>query len=190
MMNKDGVFTAVCAGIIAVSGFIAVPIGPVGIPIVLQNMMVVLAAGILGVRGAIATAIFLIGGALGLPVFAGGKGGLAPFFAPAGGYLVGYFFSALWVGVLMGRPKIESLSQKALAIKIALVALSGFIIIYAFGLTRLATVIMQTQSLPFYISLKAAFFSGMVPYLIGDFLKLVLVIILIKKLRPYVLKYF
>ena len=68
------VFTALFAALIAVSGFISIPLPGSPVPIVLQNMMPVLAAALLGgFQGAGATGLFLLAGVLGLPVFAGGR---------------------------------------------------------------------------------------------------------------------
>ena len=88
------VFTALFAALICAGSVIAIPAGPV--PIVLQNAFAVLAGLLLGpIQGAGAVGLFLIAGALGLPVFSGGKGGFAVFAGPTGGYLAGYFFAAL-----------------------------------------------------------------------------------------------
>ena len=72
------VFTALFAALIAVSGFIAVPLPGSPVPIVLQNMMPILAAALLGgIQGAGAAGLFLLAGIAGLPVFSGGHSGMA-----------------------------------------------------------------------------------------------------------------
>ena len=72
------------AALIAAGAFLAVPIGPV--PIVLQNMFVLLAGLLLGPRWGLAgVGIYLLAGAIGLPVFAGGTGGIGRMLGPTGG---------------------------------------------------------------------------------------------------------
>jgi biotin transport system substrate-specific component len=96
--------TALFAALIAAGAFIAVPVGPV--PLVLQNLMILLAGMILGpFMGGAAAALYLLAGALSLPVFAGGTGGIARFAGPTGGFLIGYFFMALTSGAILGRPR-------------------------------------------------------------------------------------
>ena len=74
-LSKNLVFTALFAAISAVSGFIAVPIPGTPIPIVLQNMMVVLSGMLLGpLLGTASTVLFIVSGLLGLPVLSGGMG--------------------------------------------------------------------------------------------------------------------
>ena len=76
------------AAIIAALAQIVIPIGAV--PITLQTFAVGLVAAILKPREAtLAATLYLILGAIGLPVFAGGGGGLQAFFGPSAGYLLG-----------------------------------------------------------------------------------------------------
>ena len=103
------VLIALGAASIAVGAFIAIPLPLSPVPIVLQNFFILLIALVLGPRmGTASVALYLLLGALGLPVFAGGKGGLAHFFGPTGGYLAGFLLSAWVTGVLAaggGRQK-------------------------------------------------------------------------------------
>ena len=81
------------AAIIAALAQIVIPIGAV--PITLQTFAVGLVAAILKPREAtLAATLYLILGAIGLPVFAGGGGGLQSFFGPSAGYLLAYPFFA------------------------------------------------------------------------------------------------
>jgi biotin transport system substrate-specific component len=54
--------------------------------------------------GGAAVALYLLAGALSLPVFAGGTGGIARFAGPTGGFLIGYFLMAVTAGAILGRP--------------------------------------------------------------------------------------
>lgn len=93
----DLAYIAVFAALIIVFAFVAIPVGAAGVPVVIQNAVIILAALVLGPRRAfLAVAlVFLLG--LGLPVMAGGRTILAAAAGPTVGYLAGYLVSA-WVG--------------------------------------------------------------------------------------------
>ncbi len=172
------IFTALFAAIIAVCGFISIPI-PGGVPIVLQNMMPVLAGALLGgLQGMGATGLFLTAGALGLPVFSGGRGGMTHLLGITGGFLIGYFFAALITGFIAGKPSSE---KKALPFRIAIACLAGFVFIYIPGIIQFMHL---TES-----SLTKTMAVCVMPFLIGDGIKLVVVIILAIKLRPVIARY-
>ncbi|MCK7505939.1 MAG: biotin transporter BioY [Desulfobacterales bacterium] len=77
------VYASLFAALTAVGAYLFVPIGPV--PIVLQNMFVFLAGLLLGSRWGLASvAVYLLAGICGLPVFAGGTGGIGRFVGPTG----------------------------------------------------------------------------------------------------------
>lgn len=97
----DVAYVAVFAALIAAMSLtppIAVPGLPT--PITLQTLGVMLAGLCLGAkRGAAAVALYLVVGIAGLPVFAGGKAGIATLLGPTGGYLVAFLISALLIGL-------------------------------------------------------------------------------------------
>lgn len=109
--------TVVFAAFIAVLGlFPGINAGSSGVPIVLQNVGPILAACLLGARrGTAATALFLALTAMGLPLLSGGRGGIAPFFGPGGGFLLGWLLSALVAGLVVARLKRRSLPVLLLA---------------------------------------------------------------------------
>jgi biotin transport system substrate-specific component len=167
LVIRKMVYGSLMAALIAVGAFIAVPIGPV--PIVLQNLFVMLAGLLLGGRwGCISVTIYLLAGALGLPVFAGGSGGIARLVGPTGGYLIGFAPAALVIGWLSGRGGGRFIVDVA-----AMVV--GTAIIYAIGVTRLGVVAD--------LSPKAALLVGMVPFLPGDAVKIIITAIIARKLR-------
>lgn len=89
----DIVVIAISAALITICSWISIQIGPV--PVTLQTMAVLavlLTAG--GRRGTIAIAVYLALGAVGIPVFAGFKGGFAAFIGPTGGFLAGFLVAA------------------------------------------------------------------------------------------------
>ncbi|GAA4657613.1 biotin transporter BioY [Kineococcus glutinatus] len=109
----------------------AVPVGPVGVPITLQTLGIMLCGAVLGPwRGAAAAATYLVLGLAGLPVFAGGAGGLGVLAAPSAGFLLSYPLAALVVGALArlgrgGRGDVVALGAGCL--------LGGIGVVYAGG---------------------------------------------------------
>lgn len=107
--GRDLAIVAVFAGIVAALGLVPA-ISPFGgaVPITAQSLGVMLAGAILGPRrGALALVVFLGLVALGLPLLAGGRGGLGVFAGPSVGYLIGWPVAAFAVGALtyaMGAP--------------------------------------------------------------------------------------
>jgi biotin transport system substrate-specific component len=135
---------------------IRLPFTPV--PITGQTFAVLLVGAALGSRrGAASLVLYLVEGALGLPAFAGGAGGLAYLTGATGGYLVGFVFAAALIGVLAER----GLDRRFLsALPIFLV---GEVVIYLFGVTWLSVL----------IGFQKALAAGLLPFLIGDAVKLI-----------------
>ncbi|MEM7207517.1 MAG: biotin transporter BioY [Pseudomonadota bacterium] len=106
MNTKDIAYIALFAALTAALALfpkITVPIAA-GVPITAQTLGVMLAGGVLGARrGALSMALFLILVAVGLPLLAGGRGGLGVFAGPSAGFLVGWIIGAFIVGWLVER---------------------------------------------------------------------------------------
>ncbi len=164
------VLASLFAALTAVGAFIAIPIGPV--PIVLQNLFVMLMGLMLGPRWGLAgVAAYLLAGALGLPVFAGGTGGVGRFLGPTGGYLVGYLPSVVVIGWLCrcGRP---AWLFDALAVT------AGTLVLYCFGVSWLKVVTGMTWGKTMMV--------GMVPFLPGDIAKMIAAVMMVGTLRRMV----
>ncbi|RAQ96589.1 biotin transporter BioY [Thermogemmatispora tikiterensis] len=131
------------------------------VPITLQTLGVLLTGAVLGSRrGALALLAYLAEGATGLPVFAGGAGGVAVLLGYTGGYLWSYPLAAWVTGWLCER----GLDRRYLTAALAM--LPGSLIIYAVGVPWLALVL--------HLGPAQALLLGMVPFLVGDTLKLLL----------------
>lgn len=95
---------ALMAAVMCVLGPMSVPIGAV--PISLTNMVVCFAVWLLGPQyGALSVLVYLMLGAVGMPVFSGFAGGLAKLTGPTGGYLIGYLPMSMLAGWIMVRAK-------------------------------------------------------------------------------------
>lgn len=100
----DLAYIAVFAALIIVFAFVSIPVGAAGVPIVLQNAVVILAGLVLGPRrGFLAALLFLALGLVGLPVLAGGRTTLAALAGPTVGYIFGYLLSAFVAGLIAYR---------------------------------------------------------------------------------------
>ncbi|WP_211359694.1 biotin transporter BioY [Actinocorallia herbida] len=157
--SADLAATVVFAAFIAVLGvFPGINVGGSGVPIVLQNIGPVLAACLLGARrGTAAVALFLALAALGLPLLAGGRGGVAPFVGPSGGFLFGYVLSAIVAGLIIARGRRAGLPILLLA------AAAGVASSYVIGVPWLGL----------YTGDMAAAFTQSLVFVPGDAIKVV-----------------
>ena len=148
------IFLALCAQL-----SFHLPFTPV--PITLQTLAVLLTGAALGSkRGGLAMILYLVEGAAGLPVFENGTGGLVHLLGITGGYLWAFPIAAFVVGLLCER----GLDRRILTSAIAM--LPGTLIIYAIGGSWLASALR--------ISFGKALSFGLVPFIPGDLLKLVI----------------
>jgi biotin transport system substrate-specific component len=166
-------FVALFAALIAAGTFIAVPLPFSPVPIVLQNLFAVLAGLLLGpVLGAAAVAVYLLVGAIGVPVFAGATGGFVHFFGATGGYLAGYLLSAIVAGLVAGKPHSD---RKTALWRLSLAAILGFLVVYVPGVLRLKAVIGADW--------HKALAVGFLPFLVGDLVKAVIAVAVAPRLR-------
>lgn len=165
------VYSSLMAALIAVGAFIAVPLGPV--PIVLQNLFVMLAGLLLGSKwGMASVGLYLLAGACGLPVFSGGGAGISHFFGPTGGYLLSYLPAVFLVGFIAER------STGLLVRAAGLVAAHVFVFFLGVGWLKIVT----------GMSIAKAMAVGMFPFLIGDVVKIVAAILIARALSPLIAK--
>jgi biotin transport system substrate-specific component len=162
------VLASLMAALTAVGAYIHVPIGPV--PIVLSTLFVILSGLLLGSRWGIASmGLYLLVGAIGIPVFAGGKGGFAHFFGPTGGYLLGYVLASWVIGFISEK-------SRGLLILDILAVLVGSLLIYGLGVPWLKMIT--------HFSWQKALIIGMFPFLIGDAIKAAAAVVLARSVRP------
>ncbi len=153
--NVGLVFTASLLIALSAQVSLILPFSPV--PVTLQTLAVLLSAALLGKhRGLAAVSLYLFQGAAGLPVFAGGKAGLAVLLGPTGGYLLGFAAAAFTVGYLIDYGWDQSFLKAVLALLI------GSAVIYLSGLAWLTE----------FVGIERILHLGLYPFLIGDLLKL------------------
>jgi biotin transport system substrate-specific component len=152
-----GVFAALLA---VLSMPLAIPVGPV--PITLQTLGVMLAPSVLGAkRGALAVLTFLALVLAGLPLLPGGRGGVAPFLGPTGGYMLGWVAGALVIGLLAHRVFGRYRFTTGLAANL----IGGIGVIYAVGIPWTAVAVGDGL---------LAVLTGVVLFLPGDLAKAVI----------------
>lgn len=177
MRAADMARVALMAALTAVGAQIAIPLPFTLVPFTLQVPMVVLAGLLLGARyGALSQVVYLLLGAIGLPVFAGFTGGLGVILGPTGGYLLSYPFAAAVAGLAAGAVA-RATRGRAVAGGTAF-GLLALVVIYALGATWLA---VQAGLTP-----GAALATGVLPFVPFDVVKVVLAALLAAAVAPQI----
>ena len=204
-IGKKTVITALFAALISAGYFINIPlIG--GVPVTVQDMMAMLSGLLLGpLYGSAAVLIFLILGSIGLPVFSG-KGGINIILnGPTGGFLAGYLFGALIGGLIIyfGLGKYRKRKESSVSensenaeinknyspkkdiyevLIILSAALAATVIVFALGIIRFHLLLPNK-------TFREVLLITLVPFIPGNIIKIVIMTILTKKLRPVLLNY-
>ncbi|TXN32011.1 biotin transporter BioY [Lacisediminihabitans profunda] len=168
----DLILIAAGTALTSIAAQLIIPLWPV--PITGQTFAVLLVGSTLGaVRGALSMTLYLVLGAAGLPVFAaGGHGSLLA--SPSGGFVIGFVFAAALTGWLAQR----EWDRKVVGTFLSFAA--GTVVIYAFGLPWLYTVLgtFPPASLSRFFGttnlLRATITTGILPFLVGDTVKALL----------------
>lgn len=163
---------AVMTALMCIGAQIALPLPFSPVPISLAMLPVFLAGAVMGPGGILAVAVYLVMGALGLPVFAGFGAGLAYLAGPTGGFLIGYLIAAAVTALIV---RILGTSY----LKCAAAMVTGMIFCYAAG----------TLYFCFFTGTDFAAGLGLcvLPFLPGDALKIILadyIVMRLKKLKP------
>ena len=154
--------------LIALFARIAIPLPFSPIPINLQGHICLLLGVLMGKRlGTLAVLLYVLQGAFGLPVFAFGHSGLPILLGPRGGYLMGYILGTWLTGYLVERSGSKNQRQTMLAMVV------GNLGIYLCGLSQLSL----------FVGIERVFYLGMLPFLIGDSIKLFVAHRVLKKFK-------
>jgi biotin transport system substrate-specific component len=158
---QDIVYISLFAALTAVLGLVPrIDLGIIPVPITAQSLGPMLAGSILGARrGGLSQALFVLLVAMGLPLLAGGRGGLGVLAGPSAGFIIGFALAGAAVGLLTERLWGQLTFLKALAANL----IGGILVLYAVGVPVLMIVTGSTAT---------AF--GAAAFLPGDILKAVL----------------
>ncbi len=171
MTVQGMVYASLFGAATAAGAYIIIPTPPV--PITLQTLFLMLAGTLLGGRlGAMSQIVYILIGLMGLPVFAGGKAGLGVLFGPTGGYLIGFVAAAFVIGWMMQMKKNAGAAWAAFSMVV------GTALIYLLGVAQLSIVAK--------LSLIKAVSLGVVPFLIGDAVKVTAAVIIYTKLKGHI----
>lgn len=175
MKIKEIILVALFAAVTAILAQIAIPIPITPVPITFQVLAVCLAGAILGPRlGAISILVYLLLGAVGLPVFAKLSGGISIILGPTGGYLMAFPVAAFTIGKIIEKAKNPNYFNVTLSM------LLGLIIIYLIGMTWLSFVT--------HMNLKKAFIAGVLPFIPLDTIKIIVAAVIVIPVRNIILK--
>lgn len=165
------VTAALIAALLCASAMVQIPLQPV--PVTLQMLLVVVAALLLTpLQAAAAVGTYLLIGAAGIPVFAGGQGGLGVIAGPTGGYLVGFL-----AGAVIGS------TARAVAARVRLGEATGDVVaacttvvtVYVVGTVRLAQVAGLTP--------QEALLAGALPFVAPDLVKAAVAVTIARAVR-------
>ncbi len=172
--TKRMVLIALVTAITCILAPFSIPLPFTPVPITLTNLVILTGVYLLGWKDAtISYIVYLLLGMVGLPVFSGFSGGLGKLAGPTGGYLIGFIFLTVIAGLF-----VEKFPKKIYIIVPGMIL--GMAVTYLFGTIWLA----YQMSITF----PEALLIGVVPYLIGDGIKIVLAVILGPILRDRVSK--
>ena len=164
---------ALFAAIIAVCSQIQIPLT---VPFTMQTFAVFSALAILGGKnGTISILIYIALGAIGVPVFSGFKSGFGVLLGSTGGYIIGFIFTALIVGIVSDK------TNKLWALILSMVV--GILVCYAFGTAWFAVVYAKTNE---PASLATILGWCVIPFLIPDAIKIALAAVLTNRLKKFV----
>ena len=175
--TKDMVFIALFTSIMIVCAFITVPFY---VPITLQTFALFTIIGTLGTKKAFfSVLLYLLLGAVGLPVFSGFRGGIGHLFGVTGGYLLGFLLTTLISGALL---KIFSKSGKRTFISHCFSMLAGLLACYAFGSAWY--LLLYTNSTD-SVSITSVLSLCVFPFVIPDIFKIILSAYVTKLLKKH-----
>lgn len=170
----DIVYIALFAVLITICTWIAIP---AAVPFTLQTFAVFIAVGLLGTkRGVAAILVYILLGVIGLPVFSGFSSGLGWLLGNTGGYIIGFIFTALAMGLI-----IKFFGKKTIVLVISMVV--GLAICYIFG--TLWFMFIYTQNVG-PVGLATVISWCVLPYIIPDTIKIIIAVIIIKRVSKHI----
>lgn len=169
LKTLDLAYVGLAVALIAICSWISIP---TAIPFTMQTFAVFAVVGILGMyRGTIAVLVYILLGAVGVPVFAEFSGGIGVLFRNTGGYIMGFLFTALVTGAI-----IKLFGKKVWVMAAAMVV--GLLVCYAFGTAWFMVVYARNNGA---VGIATALSWCVIPYIIPDLVKIALAVLLTKR---------
>lgn len=172
--TRDMAYISVFTALLIICSWISIP---TTVPFTLQTMGVFTAVGVLGgKKGSMSILIYILIGAIGLPVFSGFKGGISVILGTTGGYIVGFLFSAL---LMWGMEVIFGKSKIVLIISMLL----GLLLCYAVGTAWFMFVYAKNTGA---IGIGTVLGWCVIPFIIPDLVKIFLSVLLTSRLKKVI----
>ena len=176
LRTLDMAYIALFAVLMAVCAWITVPLPKPLVQFTLQTFAMFMALTTLGGRrGLYAMVVYLLVGAVGVPVFSGFRGGLGVLLDTTGGYIIGFAAAALVYWLLTAK------LGDSLPVKIAACVL-GLAVCYAFGTAWFLVLYARTTG---PIGVTTALSWCVLPYIVPDLLKLALAVVLSGRIKKF-----
>ena len=176
LRTLDMAYIALFAVLMAVCAWITVPLPKPLVQFTMQTFAMFMALATLGGRrGLYAMVVYLLLGAVGIPVFSGFRGGIGVLLDTTGGYIIGFVAAALVYWLVTARLG-ESLPVSAAA------CVLGLAVCYAFGTAWFLVLYARTTG---PIGVTTALGWCVIPYIIPDLLKLALALLLSGRVRKF-----
>lgn len=174
LKTLDMAYIAVCAVLIAVCSWIIIP---ATVPFTMQTFAVFTVVGLLGgKRGTICILLYILLGAIGLPVFSGFSGGMGVLLGTTGGYIMGFLGSTL---LMWG---VEKIFGKKLVVQI-ISMVAGLFVCYALGTAWFMAAYSYNNG---SVGLTAVLGWCVIPFIIPDIIKIVLAVIVTKRVGKHI----
>lgn len=171
---REIAYAGMGAGLITLCSWLSIPMT---VPITLQTFAVCLVTALFGLKlGLVTVAAYLLLGAAGVPVFSGFRGGIGALLGVTGGYLVGFLFTAIAVGLA-----VRKFGKRTGVLVISMAV--GILLCYAFGTAWFVAVYNRGSG---EIGVLSALSLCVFPYLIPDGVKIAMAALLTKRLDPLV----
>lgn len=177
---RMSVFASLFTALIIVGAYISFNIG--GAPFVLSNLFILMAGALLGIKwGVISVSLYVLLGAVGLPVFSQGRGGIPHIIGPTGGFIFGFIIAVIVTAIICSRNnKPEKSTSKAFTMVLDFSGmLSGLVVMYLIGIPWFC--LIKEMSI-----LQVLGIFGI--YILFDFIKIIIALFIIPFLRPIINK--
>jgi len=169
ILVSDITTIAICTALLAIIAPFSVPLPMMPVPLSLATAAIYVFSYILDGKRALATCmLYIMLGAVGLPIFSGFKGGIAVILGPTGGYIVGYIFLTLIISFAVKGSK-NNMTMYVLGMVI------GTIVLYAFGTVW---IIVST-----HMEVSKAIMVCVLPFIAGDIMKMVFSVVVAKNIK-------
>ncbi|MGY3778169.1 biotin transporter BioY [Isobaculum melis] len=177
---KEQVEIALFTALLAIGSMIVIPTGLV--PITLQVFFVLVTALLLTrTQSVLVMFLYMILGLIGLPVFAGGNGGIQSIFSPSFGYIIGYSVVAFLIGTLL-----QSKRGQLQFVSTLLVSIIGLFVLYGIGITYTYFILKYVSKapIPYHLLIK----TNLITFLPLDLLKSVIAVMVVLRVQKIVIK--